>query len=183
MRKTNAILSAGIVVLLLVHMIAGGMQMAGFLSGGLRWLTCLSWIMLAMIALHSLIGIRLTADTLRLQKKSGASFPKENCLFWARRISGFALMAFVVCHLLLFLGTSQDGAFRLHLFAGAELATQILLVLSLGVHILSNLSPMLIGLGIRCYRTFLPDVLAVLSVLLLTAGMAFVVYYIRWNVL
>ena len=183
MRKTNVVLSAGILVLLLVHMIAGGLQMAGYLSGGKRSLTILSWVMLVMIAVHILIGIILTAETLRLQKKSGVSYPKENRLFWVRRISGFALMAFVVCHLLVFLGTSQNGAFRLHLFAGAELVTQMLLVLSLGVHVLSNLSPLLIGLGIRCFRTFLPDMLAVLSVLLLAAGMAFVVYYIRWNVL
>ena len=183
MRKVNAILSAGIVVLLLMHMIAGGLQMAGFLSGGKKWLTLLSWVMLVMIAVHAIIGFKLTIDTLRLQKKTGVSYPKENRLFWARRISGFALMAFVVCHLLIFMGTTQNGAFRLHLFAGAELTTQILLVLSLAVHILSNLSPMLIGLGIRAFRTFLPDVLAVLSVLLLAAGMAFVVYFIRWNVL
>ena len=183
MRKANAILSAGIVVLLLVHMIAGGLQMAGFLPGGQQWLTVMAWVMLAMIAVHIFIGIKLTADTLRLQKKSGVSYPKENRLFWARRISGFALMAFVVCHLLIFMGTTKNGAFRLHLFAGAELTTQIMLVLSLAVHILSNLSPMLIGLGIRSFRTFLPDVLAVLSMLLLVAGMAFVVYFIRWNVL
>ena len=183
MRKVNAILSVGIVVLLLMHMIAGGLQMAGFLSGGKTWLTLLSWVMLVMIAVHAIIGFKLTIDTLRLQKKTGVSYPKENRLFWARRISGFALMAFVVCHLLIFMGTTQNGAFRLHLFAGAELTTQILLVLSLAVHILSNLSPMLIGLGIRAFRTFLPDGLAVLSELLLAAGMAFVVYFIRWNVL
>ena len=183
MRKCNAVITAGILLLFLVHLVTGALQTAGFLSGGNIWLKWISWVMLALIGLHTLIGIWLTADTLRLQRKSGASYPQENRLFWARRISGFALMAFLVCHVLIFTGTTENGAFRLHQFAGAELLTQIMLIVSLGVHILSNVSPLLIGLGIRSFRTFLPDVLAVVSVLLLAGGLGFVVYYIRWNVL
>jgi hypothetical protein len=183
MRKWNAVITAGILLLFLVHLVTGALQTAGFLSGGNIWLKWISWVMLALIGLHMLIGIKLTADTLRIQQKSGASYPRENRLFWARRISGFALMAFLVCHVLIFSGTTENGAFRLHLFAGAELVTQILLIVSLGVHILTNLTPLLIGLGIRSFRTFLPDLLAILAVLLLVGGVGFVVYYIRWNVL
>lgn len=183
MRKINAAVSAVIVALLLVHMIAGTLQTAGYLSGGIRWLSALSWVMLGLVGLHMLIGVKLTVDTLRLQKKSGTAYLRENRLFWARRISGFALMAFLICHVLIFTGTAKDGAFRLHLFAGAELATQIMLVVSLAVHILSNLTPLLIGLGWKGFRTVAPDVLAILSVLLLLGGIGFVVYYIRWNVL
>ena len=181
MRKANAIISAGIVVLLLIHMIAGGLQTAGLLGGGVPFLKYAAWVMLALIVVHVIIGIKLTVDSLRLVKKSGASYGKENRLFWARRISGFALMAFIACHLLIFMGSSENGAFRLHIFAGAELTTQILMVVSLLTHVGLNMTPMLIGLGIRSFKTFLPDVLAVLSVLLLAAGIGFVIYFIRWN--
>lgn len=181
MRKVNAVLSAGILVLLLVHMVAGALQTAGFLPGGALAMQVLAWVMLGLVGLHTLIGIKLTADTMRLSKQSGVMYGKENRLFWLRRISGFAIMAFVVCHVLVFMGTSQNGAFRLHVFAGAELVTQILLVVSIAVHVLSNLRPLLIGLGIRRFRDILPDVLFVLSVILLAAGIGFVVYFIRWS--
>ena len=182
MRKANALISGCVVVLLLVHMIAGALQMAGLLGGGSTFLTVIAWVMLALIVLHVIIGIKLTVDSLRLVKKSGASYGKENRLFWARRISGFALMAFIACHLLIFMGTSGNGAFRLHIFAGAELTTQILMVVSLLAHVGLNMTPMLIGLGIRSFKTFLPDALAVLSALLLAAGIGFVIYFIRWSV-
>ena len=37
MRKANAIITALIMVLLLVHMILGGFQLAGLLQGGIRY--------------------------------------------------------------------------------------------------------------------------------------------------
>ena len=180
-RKWNAVLSAAIVILLLVHMVAGAMQMTGMLQGGIAWLKVLARVMFCLIGLHMLIGIKLTADTLCLQKKAGTSYPKQNRLFRARRISGFALLALVASHLIALSGKMENGAFRLHEFGTAELVTQILLVVSLAVHILTNLTPMLIGLGIRSFRKFLPDLLLILSVLLLAAGAAFAVYFIRWN--
>lgn len=183
MRKWNTIVSAGIIVLLLIHMVAGALQVAGFLAGGQKWLTVVAWAMLALVLVHILIGIKLTADTLRTVRESGVSYPKENRLFWLRRISGFAVMVFVVCHVVIFLGETQNGVFRLHLFAGAELVTQLLLVVSIAVHVLSNISPLLIGLGAKRLQKLLPDLLLILALLLLAAGIGFVLYFIRWNTL
>lgn len=181
MRKVNALLSMGILVLLLIHMLIGAMQLAGILAGGSLLMKILAWVMLAMLAMHVLIGIRLTADTLRAVKHAGASYFKENLAFWVRRISGMAVLAFAACHVVIFLGTTQDGAFRLHLFAGAELATQLLLVASVAVHVLTNLRPLMISLGVKGFRSILPDVLAILAALLLAAGLGFLAYFIRWN--
>lgn len=181
MRRLNAVLTAAIMVLLLVHIVAGTLQTAGLLPGCSVVMKILAWGMLALIGVHTLIGVKLTADTLRITKKAGVSYPKENRLFWLRRISGLAIMVFIVCHVLIFMGNSRSGAFRLHVFAGAELATQILLVVSIAVHVLSNLKPLFIGLGIRRFRDILPDVLFILSVLLLAAGIGFALYFIRWN--
>ena len=180
MRKWNALLSMGILVLFLVHAIAGALNLAGLSAGGSQFMKVLAWVMTALIAAHTLIGIKLTADTLRASKKSGVSYPKENRLFWLRRLSGFAIMLFIVCHLLIFAGGGEN--FRLHLFAGAELTTQILLVLSIAVHVLTNIKPLMLALGARGMRELLTDVLLVLTVLLLLSGTAFVVYYVRWRV-
>ncbi|MCR4645592.1 MAG: pilus assembly protein PilX [Oscillospiraceae bacterium] len=183
MRKWNAVVSGGIMLLLLVHMVAGALQTAGLLGGGQKWLKVVAWVMLALVLVHMIIGIKLTIDTLRTVRESGVSYTKENRLFWLRRISGFAVMAFVVCHVVIFLGKTQNGVFRLHLFAGAELATQLLLVVSIAVHVLSNISPLLIGLGAKRLQKLLPDLLLILALLLLAAGIGFVLYFIRWNTL
>ena len=181
MRKINAVLSMGILVLFLIHAVTGGLQLSGFLSGGNVVLSVMAWVMLVLIAAHLLIGCKLTADTLRSMKRSGASYFKENQLFWLRRISGFAIMLFIVCHLLIFQTSAEDGAVRLHLFAGVQLVTQLLLVVSIAVHVLSNIRPLMIALGAKRYKTVLLDVLVILATLLLASGIGFVIYYIRWN--
>ena len=72
-------------------------------------------------------------------------------------------------------------AFRLPWFTGAKLAGQLLMVASLAVHLLTNIRPLTIALGLRGGRKWLGDALFVLSVVLLFAAAAFVIYYLRWN--
>ena len=78
MRKFNAVLSMGILVLFLIHAIAGGFQLAGILSGGSAVMQILAWVMLGMILIHVIIGCKLTVDTLKACKQSGTSYYKEN---------------------------------------------------------------------------------------------------------
>ncbi len=181
MRKLNAILSMGVLVLFIVHAVAGGFQLAGVFRGGSQLMKILAWIMTGLIALHTLIGIKLTADTLITARRSGASYFKENKLFWLRRISGFAIMVFIAFHILIFMGSS-DGAFRLKLFESAQLISQLLLVASIAVHVLSNIRPLMISLGIKGFREAFIDLLLILSIILAFTGAAFVIYYLRWNV-
>ena len=117
MRKWNAVLSMGILVLFLIHAIAGGFQLAGVFSGGSMLMQWLAWLMLILIFIHTLIGCKLTADTCKAGKEAGISYFKENKLFWVRRISGFAVMLFILCHVLIFIGKNQDGIYRLNQFA------------------------------------------------------------------
>lgn len=182
MRRFNAVLAMGILFLFIVHMVVGGFQLAGVLPGGSSVMKVLAYIMLVLIMLHFVIGTKLTVDSLRLIKKSGASYFKENKLFWVRRISGFAIMFFIVFHVLIFMGKS-GSAYRLHIFEGAELLSQILLVITVAVHIISNVRPMMISFGIKSFKELGLDIVLVMSVLLFLAGAAFVVYYLRWNVL
>ena len=182
MRKWNAVLSVCILLLFLVHMIAGGFQLAGVLPGGSRWLKITAWVMTALVAVHAVIGIKLTVDTCIAGKKAGVSYLRENRLFWVRRVSGFAILLLLMSHLLIFMNTGGEIV-RLHLFAGAQLTSQLLLAAAAAVHVLSNIRPLMLGLGMRSFREFLADLLLILAVLLLLAGLAFFVYYLRWNVL
>ncbi|MBR1529817.1 MAG: pilus assembly protein PilX [Oscillospiraceae bacterium] len=181
MRKFNAILSMSILALFLIHAIAGSFQLAGWMAGGSGIMQAVAWIMLILILIHVGIGCKLTVDTLRIQKKAGVSYPKENKLFWLRRISGFAIMIFILFHVLLFLGKNQDGVYRLSYFGTLQLLSQILLVISIAVHVLTNIRPLMIAVGTKSYAKIMIDILFILSVILILSGIGFVIYYLRWN--
>jgi hypothetical protein len=182
MRRLNAIISMAIIALFLIHGIAGAFQMLGFIPGGSSALKMLTWIMLVLIFLHVIIVSCLTVQTLRISKRSGVSYYKENAMFWIRRISGFVLLLLVFLHLSVFMQTGS-GLFRLGYFGIPQLTGQIIMLLALTVHILCNIKPVAIALGLYGGRGYCRDVLLVLSVVLCFCAVAFVVYYLRWNVL
>ena len=177
MRKFNAILTALILVLFILHAVFGSLQMLGIGSTALK---TLAWVNVGLIVLHVLIGIKFTFDTLSAQRKTGVSYFKENRLFWARRISGFAIMILLFFHLTAF-GQTVDGVERLQWFDTAKLVTNILLVLSIALHVITNAKPMLISFGIKSLKKYAGDILFVLAILMVFIAAAFIVYYIRWN--
>ena len=177
MRKLNAILAMVILALFVLHAVLGSFQLAGWGAVTSKWLT---HGLLTLIVCHVLLSFRLTWDALRVWKKTGAPYFRQNALFWARRLSGVAIMALLAFHLTAFSYT-VDGAFRLRWFDAFKLASQLLLVLAVGVHIITNVKPALIAFGVRKLKPRAADMLFVLSILLLLFAAAFIVYYIRWN--
>ena len=179
MRKWNSLLTVLIFLLFLLHAVFGSLQMLGV---GKTVGKSLAWVTLGLIAIHTLIGLKLTVDTLQAQRRSGAAYWKENKLFWARRVSGMAILLLLFCHLTAF-GYDRDGAYRLHWFTTGRLTTQLLLLAAIGLHLITNLKPLLLAFGQKNLRGYLGDLLVALSVLLLFMAVAFVVYYLRWNML
>ncbi|MBR1471489.1 MAG: hypothetical protein IJ600_07610, partial [Lachnospiraceae bacterium] len=78
-------------------------------------------------------------------------------------------------------GKQAEGAFLMRHFDRMALLTQICMVLSLLVHLATNIRPLKIALGIEDKKNFKTDLLIVLSVLLLLAGIAFLLYFLRWR--
>ena len=181
MRKWNALLSMGILVLFLIHAVLGGFQLAGMMPGGRKILTVLAWLMTVLIAAHGILGCILTVQTLIAQKKAGAAYRKENRLFWTRRMSGFAVMLLILTHIVIFLGSPAGGVYRLHLFGVVQMISQILLVMTVAVHVLTNIKPLMLALGARGFREFFTDILLILSVILCFCGIAFLIYFLRWQ--
>lgn len=169
-----------ILALFILHIIIGSLQLFGFIPGGNPVMQVGAWLLIAAVSVHAVIGIKLTADTLKALKKSGAGYFRENMLFWIRRISGFAVMLFIVSHVIVFSGHGSGGGFRLELFDTPQLISAVLLVVSVLVHAVTNIRPLMAALGAGSIRRFLADAAFVLSVLLLAAGAAFVVYFVRW---
>ncbi len=178
MRKLNAVISAALVALLLHHIVFGAFQLAGL---DMMVSKPLSWVFMALTLAHAAIGIKLSLDTERAKRKSGVSYGRENRLFRARRDSGFAMLIFLAMHIVSF-STEVDGVLRLRYFGTFRLASQLLLVAALSVHLLCNVRPLLIALGVRSHRKWIADILWIAAVMLLVAGFAMVVYFLRWNV-
>ena len=177
LRKLNAVITALIMLLFVVHGVLGTFQMLGAGGPGHKRI---AQIMAVLILIHVIIGVKYTIDTLKVRQKTGTSYFRENRLFWARRISGLSVMLFMVFHMFSFT-TTVEGQTRLLRFDGLRMALQILLVVSLAVHIISNAKPLLISFGIRRLRERAFDILFVASVLLLFMAGGFFVYYLRWR--
>ena len=177
MRKWNAVLTAVILVLFLIHAILGSFQLFGIGNTAGKAIARAAEI---LIWIHVLIGVKLTVDTLRAQHKAGARYFRENALFWARRISGFAVMVLLLFHFNAF-GDNSGPLYRLRVFDSTKLISQLLLVLSIALHVITNVKPALIAFGIKSWKARTGEILAILSVLLLVIAAAFIVYYLRWN--
>lgn len=180
MRKWNAIVSILLIILFLIHAVAGSFQLMRMIPGGNELMKQLSYLMLFLTVVHTVIGTKFTIDSILIGKKTGKFYFRENAVFWTRRITGFAMILLIICHVLLF--TSNTEVFRLNDFGKIQLVFSILLVLALLIHILANIRPLLIALGIAGTKAYIKDVFLVLAVILLISTVAFVIYYIRWNI-
>ena len=177
MRKFNSILTAVILVMFIAHGFLGALNM---LDIAVVITKHMARAMVVLVAVHVALSCILTAKAIKTWKVTGAPYFKENTLFWARRISGIAVMLLLAFHVLAFSSTSSQNI-TLSFFGGFQLATNILLVISIAVHVITNVKPMLISFGIRSLKPRAGDILFFLSILLALFVIGFIVYYIRWN--
>lgn len=177
-KRINAIVSAAILVLFAIHGTGNALQLFGV--GSIVPAT-IGWTMLGLACVHAIIGVVLTVQTLREQVRAGAAYPRLNKRFWAVRASGFALVVCAAFHVLVFGGPGGEFV-RLAFFGHAELVMHLLMMASLAVHVLCNMEPLLIDLGLPAPRGRAADAMVVFAVLLIIAAAAFVFYFVRWAV-
>ena len=179
MRKWNAVLSLAALLLLVLHGVLGSVLL---ISGESAAVKLLARAGVTLVAVHAVLGAKHTVDSLLVWKKTGAGYFRENRVFWARRISGFAILVLLGFHFGAF-GAVVDGVYQLEPFTWGKLAAHLLLAAAFAVHLLTNLRPLSLSLGVRGGRDRLGSVLFVLSVLLLFMAAAFVIYFLQWNLL
>lgn len=177
MRKLNGIITAAVIVLFVIHALAGSYQMAGVGQSALK---PVAWTAAGLVFAHIVISIILTARSIKVWRRTGVGYFKENKLFWARRISGAAVIFLLLIHMFA-IGTKVNGVFRLQEFNTAKLVIQILFVSALAVHVISNVRPLLITFGIKSFKSRISEIIIILSVLFAVMGLAFVIYWFRWN--
>lgn len=177
MRKLNMFLVVGMLVTFLAHAVMGALQLSGANTNTLK---PLAWVCVGLMTAHIVVSAGLTIQTLYACKKSGTGYFRNNLMFWAKRITGLAIVIPLVMHLMIFHSESGD-AFRLQVFTSGRMISQILFVAAIALHVLLNIKPLLTGFGVKENRAFSGDIIFVLSVVLLLLAAAFVVYYLRWT--
>lgn len=182
LRRANAIITISLLFLILVHIMMGVFQMTGITLVLPLWKKVLSYTMVALVLAHGVIGAILTHSSLKLAKKQENKYVKQNCKFWIMRISGFLMVIFIAYHIWLFSnGTSE--LLRLKFFGEIQLAVSLLLVLAIFVHIGIGIRSLFISIGLERLRKFIKDSKWIFFIVLSIGAVAFVIYYLRWNVL
>lgn len=177
MRKINGIIAMLVLVLFIIHGILGALNMMNIATVIVK---VLSHTMLSLIVVHAVLSIILTVRSVRTAVKTKAPYFRHNRVFWARRLSGILIMALVFFHMTAF-GYTSGGVFRLVPFDVFRLITQILFLLSVAVHIITNVKPVLITFGVKRLRPKAGDILFFVSVAMLFMAAGFIIYYIRWQ--
>ena len=178
MRKINAILTIIAFAIFVLHMTAGGLLMMHVIPYMPVLQLTLSWSLITAASAHVIVSVKLTFDSLIAMKKSGVSYMKENMMFWARRASGFAVMAFMVLHVLIFMFEKGEPG----TFSNIDLLCSILLSASVLIHVVTNIRPLITGLGKSGRGKGAKVAIFIASLLVLVSAAAFVVYYIITSV-
>ena len=112
MRKINTIHSVLLLVIFMLHGLMGSFMLLGIGSSAGK---ILAWVGVAVLAAHTVIGVILTINSLKISKIAGNSYLKQNAVFWAWRASGLAILILMFFHIGLF-GGVQDGIYILFPF-------------------------------------------------------------------
>lgn len=177
MRKWNNLLARVIILLFLFHALMGSLMLLGISKVSLK---PLSWFLLSVVSVHGILGIIATIPAIKTARKTGQWFFKENAAFWTKRISGIAIMLLLSLHITAYT-TSVNGKFFLKEFTTGRLAAQILLILSIFIHLMVSIKSMLIAKGTIKFKERTVDWMLILSIMMIFFTIAVVAYYIQWQ--
>lgn len=178
MRKWNNLLARLILVLFLLHALMGSLMLLGLSNISFA---PLSWLLLAAVVTHGVLGVLATVRAMKSGKVSGKWYLRQNAGYWTKRFSGLAILILLCFHVSAYTMTVGD-AFFLKEFTFGRMAAQLLLLLSIFVHLSISIQSMLIANGVVKFKERTVDWMLVLSLLTLFFAAAVVVYFLQWQI-
>ncbi|MBQ9058220.1 MAG: hypothetical protein IJ125_03430 [Atopobiaceae bacterium] len=179
MRKVNAIVSAALLIVFILHAVSGALLLSG---ASAQPQVIFSRILTLLLLVHLVIGVVLTVDGFRAIRASGVHYREATTRLLAVRLSGLAIAVFIGAHVASLWMPAGDVQ-RMSEFGLLQLVMNIAFVVAVAVHILCNIRPLLISLGIPLSSPRVLDIAIALSVVLCAGGIAFIIYFIRWQVM
>lgn len=177
MRKWNNILTRIIIVLFLLHALMGSLMLLGLSSLSFK---PLSWLLFVAVMIHGILGGLSTVNAIKSGKGSGKWYLRQNASYWTKRISGLAILILLCFHISAYTTTIGD-LFFLKEFTFGRMMAQLLLILSIFVHLTVSVKSMLIAKGIIKFKERTVDWLMVLSLMMLFFTAAVIIYFIQWQ--
>lgn len=177
MRKWNNILVHIIIALFMIHGLMGSLMLLGVSN-----ISCapLSWLLFILVVIHCVLGMCATFRSLKSGKVSGTWYLGKNSAFWAKRVSGIAILVLLVFHITAYT-VRVDGRFFLREFTLWRMISQLLLIGSIFVHLGVSVKSMLIARGTIKWKEKTVDWLLVLSIMMLFFTVAVIGYFIQWQ--
>lgn len=177
MRKINSYLVIFILALLAIHGLRGAFALLRLTE---LQLTSLAYTLLAAVIAHGLLGIAMTKDAIKEGLATGHWYLKENASFWTIRLTGLIILLSLWFHITCFT-VFDGGALFLREFTWLRLASQIIFILAIFVHLYCGAKPLLLKWGILSYRERRLDFLLVFSIFGAFFMAALISYFIYWN--
>ena len=178
MRKWNNILARVIIVLFLLHALMGSLMLLGLSNISFK---PLSWMLFAAVIAHGVLGILATVQAMKSGQKSGKWYLRQNAAYWTKRFSGLAILILLCFHISAYT-TTVGGAFFLKEFTFGRMAAQLLLILSIFIHLAVSVKSTLIAKGVVKFKERTVDWMMVLSLMMLFFAAAVVIYFIQWQI-
>ena len=175
MRKLNTIIVLIIMILIIDHIIFGSMH---FLGTGASVIKPLAMIMFLLVLIHAVISMIITIRAEKVGFKTKARYNKENRQFWLRRASGMAIVILAFIHAYSMV-KNEKGIPNITRMPKALRFSTPLLILSVGIHLLGNIRPLLISLGIRKLDRYEKIIKVLVILITLFAMVANIIYIIN----
>ena len=148
MRKINSILTILILLLFADHAIFGTLNTLG----KAKVLLPIARILGIVVILHAIISIILTIRAAKVSIRTKAPYNKENQEYWMRRWTGLAILFFFIGHLAI-VKKQKGQAFKIATAKPIGKISFILFVASIAAHLVINIKPLLISLGVKSHKT------------------------------
>ena len=178
MRKWNNLLARIIIVLFLLHALMGSLMLLGLSNISFK---PLSWLLFAAVIAHGVLGILATVQAVKGGRQSGKWYLRQNAVYWTKRFSGLAILILLCFHISAYT-TAVGNAFFLKEFTFGRMVAQLLLILSIFLHLAVSVKSMLIAKGVVEFKERTIDWMMVLSLMMLFFAAAVVIYFIQWQI-
>ena len=176
MKKFNSVISLLLIIAVLAHGVLASLLMMGWVG---NTMPIPAFISLGLLLIHIVLSCILSTKTIKDAVKSGDKYEIQNKMFIIRRVSGVLMMVFVIAHLVFYFGPQVEN-FKDTAMSVPQLVLLILLLISLIVHIVTNIRPLMVSLGVTS-PTGVRVVLGLLiACALIAMAMAGVAFFLKW---
>lgn len=174
LRQINHILTIVLMILLGIHVVVGIFLLSDISFLILEEIARYEFI---LVTLHAFIGGYLTLKNHPFSSKK--YYIKDNKQYWMRRITGVFILLLSFLHIGMFVSYDENEVPSMNKLTSFNLLLNLLFLIVILIHIVMNIKPMLISLGVKNYSKVVTIIQSITWTLTILALISSVIYYLR----